>query len=183
MFGKTKSPWSVLIAGADTVPLDSLISVTVAPGTTPPWTSLTMPDRVPVTPWARAGAAPMDQATTTPSATPRYRVTTFRFDMKLPPSKSEGCGQWPEAEDRSVVATIGTSCHVVNTCVPSEIQLARQLPCCLNLYYTGAAHILRYPPRACPPHLGAGGPEEYETPDLRRGRHGAGARRRRAREK
>src|SRR3954465_1191064 len=121
MFGKTKSPWSVLIAGADTVPLDSLISVTVAPGTTPPWTSLTMPDSVPVTPWAPAGAAPADQATTRPSATPRYRVRTLRFDMSCPRLDRKVVASGPRLEDwlvrdyRQVMSCCQYMCAMRNT--------------------------------------------------------------------
>ena len=45
---KTKSPFSLVTTGVDRVPRASLISVTVAPGTTPPCASLTVPSTVPV---------------------------------------------------------------------------------------------------------------------------------------
>ena len=43
MFGTTKSPVALVTTGAILVPWDSLTSVTVAPGTTPPCTSWTVP--------------------------------------------------------------------------------------------------------------------------------------------
>ena len=54
MLGTTKSPVALVTTGAISVPCASLISVTVAPGTTPPCASLTVPDTVPVTPCANA---------------------------------------------------------------------------------------------------------------------------------
>ena len=54
-FAKTKSPLSFVTTGADRVPRASLISVTVAPGITPPCASLTVPETVPVLTCADAG--------------------------------------------------------------------------------------------------------------------------------
>jgi len=48
MLGNTKSPVSFVTAGADFVPRASLISTTVAPGMTPPCSSRTLPEMVPV---------------------------------------------------------------------------------------------------------------------------------------
>src|SRR6185503_16214493 len=56
MLGTTKSPVALVTTGAICVPCASLMSVTVAPGTTPPCVSLTVPDTVPVTPCAKAAA-------------------------------------------------------------------------------------------------------------------------------
>src|SRR4030095_2565089 len=56
-FGKTKSPVALLTTGVDFVPLVSLVNVTVAPGITPPWTSWTVPEPVPVVICADAGRA------------------------------------------------------------------------------------------------------------------------------
>ncbi len=52
--GNWKSPVTVVMAGADVVPFVSLVSVTVAPGTTPPCASLTVPTTEPVVTWAIA---------------------------------------------------------------------------------------------------------------------------------
>ena len=53
----TKSPLAPVTTGADVVPRVSLVSVTVAPGMTAPWGSLTVPSTVPVVSCARTGGA------------------------------------------------------------------------------------------------------------------------------
>ena len=64
-FGNVYVPVSSVIAGASLVPRASSISVTVAPGTTPPCASLTVPVMLPVVICAEAGrtAAPTSSKT------------------------------------------------------------------------------------------------------------------------
>ena len=57
MFGITKSPVSFVTAGASRVARDSLMSVTEAPGMTPPCPSFTVPDTVAVVVCADAAVA------------------------------------------------------------------------------------------------------------------------------
>jgi len=68
-FGKTYVPVSFVVAGASLVPLASSISVTVAPGTTPPWASFTVPVMFPVVICAEAGK----------TAAPNRRQTAIDF--------------------------------------------------------------------------------------------------------
>ena len=56
-FGNTKSPAAFVTTGSDRVPRASLISTTVAPGTTPPCASFTVPDTEPVVICDDAGSA------------------------------------------------------------------------------------------------------------------------------
>jgi hypothetical protein len=67
-FGTTKSPVALVTTGAICVPCASLISVTVAPGTTPPCVSLTVPDTVPVTPCANAAPDMMESSSSAHAA-------------------------------------------------------------------------------------------------------------------
>src|SRR5438093_1418936 len=78
MFGNTKSPVALVTSGADLVPFDSLMSVIVAPGMTPPCVSLIVPDTVPVTPWPEAGRDIARSNRHSGNASPQ----TFRFDMR-----------------------------------------------------------------------------------------------------
>ena len=71
MFGRTKSPRVFVTTGASFVPRASLISVTVAPGTTPPCSSFTVPDIVPVIPCATVEAARITTSRTAMPARPR----------------------------------------------------------------------------------------------------------------
>ena len=56
-FGNTKSPFASVVTGIDLVPRVSLMSVTVAPGITPPCGSFTVPPTEPVVSCAAAGSA------------------------------------------------------------------------------------------------------------------------------
>src|SRR6266542_5200980 len=56
-FGMTYMPLSFVATGPILVPFDSLIRTTVAPGTTPPCESFTVPDTLPVVIWAETGIA------------------------------------------------------------------------------------------------------------------------------
>ena len=56
-FGNVKSPVAFVTTGVDRVPRDSLMSVTVAPGITPPCPSFTVPVTVAVVVCAEAGIA------------------------------------------------------------------------------------------------------------------------------
>src|ERR1700752_370998 len=64
------------MAGTDFVPRDSLTSTTVAPGTTPPVLSLTVPRTLPVVICAAAGRAANSSAT-------RHAQTTLRVDLTI----------------------------------------------------------------------------------------------------
>ena len=56
-FGNTKPPTSFVVTGASFVPRASLMRTTVAPGTTPPCASFTVPVTLPVVIWAETGMA------------------------------------------------------------------------------------------------------------------------------
>src|SRR5215218_7282432 len=70
MLGMTKSPVPLVTTGAICVPCASLVTVTVALGTTPPCASLTVPDTVPVTPCANAAVATTESTSSTRMAPP-----------------------------------------------------------------------------------------------------------------
>ena len=79
--GNTKSPVMLVTTGADEVPRDSLTRTRVTPGTTPPWTSLTVPYTVPVVTCAAAEKA-VDEMSMTTSVMRRMIVVTA---IVLPP--------------------------------------------------------------------------------------------------
>src|SRR5579872_1250966 len=92
MFGNTKSPEVLVTAGDEWVPLDSLINVTVAPGTTAPWTSFTVPETVAVTPCASAGLATAINRHAVISAA-RVLLQTSPCDMTAPPLMARDDGR------------------------------------------------------------------------------------------
>ncbi len=73
----TKSPVALVIEGTDFVPRPSLMRTTVAPGTTPPVLSLTLPTTVPVVICAAAGTA------LTQSAMRHAAASTLRLDLTI----------------------------------------------------------------------------------------------------
>src|SRR5678815_1860706 len=98
MLGNTKSPAALVTAGVDLVPRASLISVTDAPGITPPCASLTVPDTAPVTPWADAGVTAMTPIShmarhrkKAPGRPRRVRRQAGTVDRYTDISSSEGC--------------------------------------------------------------------------------------------
>src|SRR3954470_3883528 len=85
MLGNTKSPVLLVTTGADSVRLVSLINVTVAPGTTAPCVSLTVPDRVAVTPCAATDPWNAISSRQSPTATRTWLLTPSRKDIAAPP--------------------------------------------------------------------------------------------------
>src|SRR5262245_17009050 len=84
-FGTTKSPSVLVTTGGDLVPRVSLMSVTVAPGITPPWPSLTVPATVAVIVCAGAIAGIANTATAT--ATNAVNVLQKRM-LETPPKRT-----------------------------------------------------------------------------------------------
>src|SRR4029079_391283 len=89
MFGNTTSPVALVTTGADSVPFDWLTSVTVAPGTTAPWLSLTVPDTVLVTPWAGAAPRPRSNSRQKVANTRRCDMTSLPLGGPAPPAGSD----------------------------------------------------------------------------------------------
>jgi hypothetical protein len=73
-FANTKSPEALVTTGMEVVPRVSLMSVTVAPGITPPCASFTVPAIVPVVICAAAGDA---------SASSRMKAAAAVFGLML----------------------------------------------------------------------------------------------------
>src|SRR5215510_11118577 len=87
--GTTKSPSAFVTTGGDLVPRVSLMSVTVAPGITPPWPSLTVPATVAVIVCAGAIAGIANTASAT--ATSAVNVLQKRM-LRTPPKNNSGVG-------------------------------------------------------------------------------------------
>src|SRR4051812_14411430 len=116
MLGTTKSPVALVTAGAEVVPFDWLIEVMVAPGTTAPCVSLTVPLTVPVTPCAAAGAA-MAIARQRLAAALVRRPRPSRRDIRCLPSK--GCRRECDYRYRHVMLSIQVS--VVLSCITCRL--------------------------------------------------------------
>src|SRR6478609_7667383 len=111
MLETTKSPVALATVSI-VVPRLSLIKVTVAPGMTPPCTSLTVPATVPVVACAAAGGDPANPSTTAAMAATTRLLPGANTENMAPPEKT--CAAERVATVELAVRTIT---HVLRPCL------------------------------------------------------------------